>query len=98
MIVPADSILIQTGYVGNHETHGTMMENYLNHIQLSEEDITGIAKYQKKMVINSTDIKQFLQDAKDFKKKSKINNILYARSYVVKGHGKAIVCAVGNNT
>lgn len=70
----------------------------MNHIQTNEEEVTGIGKYQKKMVINSSDLKEFREDAQGFENLKKISNVLYARSYVVKGHGKAIVCAVGNNT
>lgn len=43
--------------------------------------------YQKKGTISLDVIKKDLN--KDF------NNILYGKSYIVDGHGKAVVCAVG---
>lgn len=63
-----------------------------------EVDVTGRQKYQKKTVINSKDIHQFVSESRHIRSKKSISNVLFARSYVVTGHGKALVCAVGANT
>jgi magnesium-transporting ATPase (P-type) len=42
-------------------------------------------------------IKRYLP-AKEMFNDQDLSNVLYAKSYVIKGKGKAIVCAVGHRT
>lgn len=58
-------------------------------IWVNEVDITGVNDYQKKGTLSQAD----LQD-----EENDVSNILYAKSYIVDGFGKAVVCAVGERT
>lgn len=52
-------------------------------------DVTGINHYKKKGVLTLEDMK---------KDKNDYSNILYSKSYIVDGYGKAVVCAVGKKS
>ena len=57
-------------------------------IECNEELVTGLLSQKIKGVI----------DRKMLEKYEEINNILYAKSFIVSGEGKAVVCAVGPRT
>lgn len=106
MMVPADSILIQTGY---NSINNESKKQDLYSIIVQEELVNGDHGYKYKSVIEDLDSAAadgtenifsatLRSDKKDHKKDDNLSNVLYAKSYIVKGQGIAIVCAVGPNT
>lgn len=53
-------------------------------------DVTGLKYYQKKCCATLNEVKE--------REDQHFSNILYSKSFIVSGHGKAVVCAVGNKT
>lgn len=99
MMVPADSILIQTGY---NSINNESKKQDLYSIIVQEELVNGDHGYKYKRVIEDLDSAQCSSDRIINKDEGKevhnLSNVLYAKSYIVKGQGIAIVCAVGPNT
>ena len=53
--------------------------------------MTGEHSFKNKGALHLIDDGQRIND-------TEISNVFYARSYVVRGHGTAVVCAVGHRT
>ena len=59
-----------------------------SNIECQEKNVTGEQGFKNKGVLNQDDIRN----------EAEISNILYAKSYILRGHGTAVVCAVGHRT
>lgn len=106
MIIPADSILIQAGHnldesISSKDTRqrNRFKTKFENGIVCSEEELTGEHEYKQKTPITCKSAEEFLRLCERYQiEPSKISNVLYAKSYIVKGQGTALVCAVGAHT
>lgn len=92
MMIPADSILIECSEHANLETQfkfrsQTSETSLPPTLTLNELEVTGLRAYVPKRPISS-------ETAGSTDK----SNVLFAKSHVVSGHGKAVVCAVGQYT
>lgn len=81
-MIPADSII----------TEIDSQTNQIAQVECNESEVTGVKTMQikRKLPLSEEDA-QLLQD-------QNLSNVLYAKSYIIKGKGKAIVCAVGHRT
>lgn len=75
-------------------------DSYQNKLICNDEPVTGKQRLTTKTVIISKSVEEFMQRRKNqsVQSRKQISNVLYANSYVVKGQGTAVVCAVGANT
>jgi len=84
-IVVGDVFLIKPGTMIPADS--ILIENE-GMVVCNEQDVTGYADYKTKGLVTMDTIKDDLN----------FTNVLYAKSYVISGKGKAVVCAVGHKS
>lgn len=75
MVIPADSILIQTGHNSANNQYVPESGSNLHEIIVQEEFVTGEQDYKRKIVIDDSIVEE--------KDQNDLSNILYAKSYIV---------------
>lgn len=63
-------------------------KEFKNRVECNESDVTGLKTMQVKGRLS----------VKDSHDNDDLSNVLYSKTYIVRGSGKAIVCAVGHRT
>ena len=82
MMIPCDSIIIEIDSSSIH----------IPQVECNESEVTGVRTMQiKRKLPLSKEEAEHLAD-------TNLSNVLYAQSYIIKGKGKSIVCAVGHRT